>query len=348
MNEFLIELQAKLDEEKSKGNINSDIDKIQNQIDKLKIQAEIDPKTISNLTKEIEKAINQNITISNININTEQAISNAQKAGQKIGEAINQGFSKSNNAINAFKNSLSNAGKSSTEIDNIVKKVQALNVQIDSLRFNESTNGMLNIDVSGLDKFGNKVKITQSLLQDLQTMQWNVSNTTTSVVSTKELEKINNAFADYTQKLAQFKSTNTNILSGLTAPLQDFETKLKGLKNGTATIDEVRNSFKSLGTEASKITANFTGQLSKTDAAIRKLSQGDEIMDGLRASFKGLSNAPKDINTELNKVSKLLRKVKNIESSEGRTANWSAKYREWSDEVDKLNDHRLKPVGLVD
>lgn len=49
MDEFLILLQAKLDEAKSKGNINSDVDKIQNQIDKLKIQAEIDPKSISNI-----------------------------------------------------------------------------------------------------------------------------------------------------------------------------------------------------------------------------------------------------------------------------------------------------------
>ena len=152
----------------------------------------------------------------------------------------------------------------------------------------------------------------------------------------KQIQAIENAFTDYTAKLAQFKSTNTNILSGLTQPLADFESKLAGLKNGTVSIDEVKNAFKLLGTEASKITENFTGQLSKTDAAIRKLSQGDEIMDGLKASFKGLSNAPKDINTELNKVSKLLREVRSIESQEGRTANWSAKYREWSDEVDKL------------
>ena len=167
-------------------------------------------------------------------------------------------------------------------------------------------------------------------------MQWNVSNTTTSVVSTKELERINNAFTDYTAKLAQFKSTNTNILSGLTQPLVDFESKLAGLKNGTVSIDEVKNAFKLLGAEASKITEHFTGQLSKTDAAIRKLAQGNEIMDKLKASFKGLNNAPKEITKELTSVSKLLQNVKNIEAKEGRTANWSEAYRKWADEVDKL------------
>ena len=55
MNEFLIELQAKLDEAKSKGLINSDISNLQNQLNKLKLQAEIDPQTISNITKEIER-----------------------------------------------------------------------------------------------------------------------------------------------------------------------------------------------------------------------------------------------------------------------------------------------------
>ena len=48
MDELLMLLQAKLDEAKSKGNINSDIKKVQGQIDKLKVQAEIDTKAISN------------------------------------------------------------------------------------------------------------------------------------------------------------------------------------------------------------------------------------------------------------------------------------------------------------
>ena len=46
--------------------------------------------------------------------------------------------------------------------------MQALNVQIDSLRFSESTNGLMSVNVAGLDEFGNKVRITQTLLQDLQ------------------------------------------------------------------------------------------------------------------------------------------------------------------------------------
>lgn len=72
MNEFLILLQAKLDEAKSKGLINSDIVTLQNHLDTLKLKAELDPKTILNLKRQIEKATNQSITFANINLNSGQ------------------------------------------------------------------------------------------------------------------------------------------------------------------------------------------------------------------------------------------------------------------------------------
>lgn len=339
-NEFLILLQAKLDEAKSKGNINSDIDKIQNQIDILKVQAEIDKESIAKIVKQIESVLGQEITISNINIDQNKTIKDAQQLGNKTGKHFNQSLShelsKSNNAINSFKKSLLNAGKSSSEIDNIVDKVKSLRVQIDSLGFHESSNGFLNVDVSGLDELGNKVKITQRLVQDLQTMDWKVSNTSTSIISTKEIEKINSAFADYSAKLAQFKSTNNNILSGLSAPLSDLELKLESLHSGRTTIDDVKNSFKNLEAEASKILQNFTAQFNKADAAIRQIATGEETTRNLRAEFKGLDNAPKEINAELNKLTTGLNKIKEIESEEGRTSNWSASYREWEDAVKSL------------
>lgn len=351
MNDFNIGFIGGLDGTKSKAKLNQDIDAIKKTLKELELKAKLDPNQVKSLETQLN-TLKVNLTDAKFSQSALDGmvsqINNALKGikipsvnvggntGQQIGNNITQGFKQSTNAIEAFRDSLSKVGKSTTEIDNIVKKVQGLNVQINSLRFSESTKGIMNVDVSGLDVLGNKVKIIQTLTQDLQDMQWKVSNTTTSVVSTKELERINNVFTDYTQKLAQFKSTNTNILSGLTQPLVDFESKLASLKNGTVSIDEVKNAFKLLGTEASKITENFTGQLSKTDAAIRKLAQGDEIMDKLKASFNGLSNTPQNISAELSRVSNLLQEVKRIETTEGRTSNWSAKYREWSDEVDKL------------
>lgn len=106
MDDFLILLQAKLDEAKSKGNVKSDIDKLQSQLDKLKVQVELDPKSAQKLADDIGKLINQKITISNIGIDTNKTLKTAQQTGQQIGNAINQGItnavSKAGNALRSF------------------------------------------------------------------------------------------------------------------------------------------------------------------------------------------------------------------------------------------------------
>ena len=104
LNEFLIELQAILNSEISKGNINKSITSLQNQIDKLKLQAEIDPKTIFNLKRQIEKATNQSISFSNINLNSGQI----EKTGHQIGSSINKGLMAS---LGGIRNSIYNVIK---------------------------------------------------------------------------------------------------------------------------------------------------------------------------------------------------------------------------------------------
>ena len=346
MDEFIVKLLAQLDTSKVIQDYNDLKAKLEKQIN-IKINLDTSSQNdISKFAEQLQTALSKvsngklNLDISQITSALNQVSKNAQQTGKEIDNAVSQGMSqalsKSEKAINSFKQSLEKAGKSSSEIDNIINKVKELDVKIDSLHFSESTNGILNIDVSGLDQFKNKVKITQSLVQDLQTMQWKVSNTTTSIVSTKELDKIKNVFADYAQKIAQFKSTNANILSGLSVPISDFESKLVGLKNGTATVNDVINSYKNLNAEASKITENLSAQFSKVDAAVRNIAKGEETISGLRAELKGLSNSPKEINSELNKLSTSLNNIKKIEVQEGRTANWSQAYREWEQAVDSL------------
>lgn len=93
MDEFLILLQAKLDEAKSRKNVNADIDKLQSQLDKLKIQAEIDPKAAQKLADSIGKLVNQKITISNIGIDTKSGIKAGQEYGKQVSQGISQGMS---------------------------------------------------------------------------------------------------------------------------------------------------------------------------------------------------------------------------------------------------------------
>ncbi len=93
MDEFLILLQAKLDEAKSKGNINADIKELQNQLDKLKVQVKLDPKAAQKLADDIGKLINQKITISNIGIDTKAGIKAGQEYGKQVSQGISQGMS---------------------------------------------------------------------------------------------------------------------------------------------------------------------------------------------------------------------------------------------------------------
>ena len=55
MDKQTIELQAKLDEAKSQNNINADIAKLQDNLDKVELQIEIDPKASGSTKKEVEK-----------------------------------------------------------------------------------------------------------------------------------------------------------------------------------------------------------------------------------------------------------------------------------------------------
>lgn len=152
----------------------------------------------------------------------------------------------------------------------------------------------------------------------------------------KQIKDIEEAFSDYTTKIAKFKSTNAEILSGLDTPLKDFETKLAGLKTGATTVNEVKSAFNSLNTEAAKITQNFSKQLSPIDRAVSKIANGSETIKGLRAELKGLDNAPKDLSKELNQCAKALQKVKDIEANEGRTENWSKAYKQWAESIDAV------------
>jgi len=83
-NEFLIELQAKLDEIKSKGNINEDIDKIQNQIDTLKLQAEIDPKSLNILFEQIK---NWGVELKSVKAENDAVLKSVQSNSSKEQDA---------------------------------------------------------------------------------------------------------------------------------------------------------------------------------------------------------------------------------------------------------------------
>ncbi len=156
MNEFLVLLQSKLDEAKSKGLINSDISSLQGQLDKLKLQVELDPNTAQKLANDIAKLINQKITISNINIDTNQAVRNAQQSGQQIGDALNQGVSSS---VNNIKKNITATlkGLTSLNANDIIK-----NLNLNRASVGDDVVGKVRLLVSEVNNLGREAAKTNS------------------------------------------------------------------------------------------------------------------------------------------------------------------------------------------
>lgn len=374
MNEWQIGLLGTLEENESKEQINKDIESVQkylnsidikaklnkddldlinNQLNNLKVtltNVTIDQKAIDGLISDINSAlskvsfnvnVNENINSgsdgknnnngpSNNNVRKKQShapITNYQTLRQKVGYDFSESFDNTTKAAKEaqkeFRDLLKNENSVVTVLENFddskltsfVVNVQRATGEVE--KFNYQLRNLGDND-NPIEKF----KFTGATINDLP--------------QEKLSSNIDKVIADYTAKLSQFKSTNSEILSGLSGLLEDFEDKLTGLKNGSSTIDDVVNSFKYLNSEASNITANFKRQLSPIDSAITKIEKGEESIKGLRAEFKGLQNAPSEISKELNECTKSLQRVKDIESKEGRTSNWAEEYRKWSDSIDIL------------
>ncbi len=92
MDEFLILLQAKLDEASLKG-IKGNLEQLKKEFEELKIKPVLDQQALSDLSAKINKLFTENkITISNINVDNSQAVRNAKQTGQQIGKQIQNGI----------------------------------------------------------------------------------------------------------------------------------------------------------------------------------------------------------------------------------------------------------------
>lgn len=181
MDEFLILLQAKLDEAKSIENVKTDIDKLQRQLDKLKVQVELDPKSITNIIKQLESALGQKIKLPNISVDS--------KIGQQIGTNIEQniidGISKSSGKINA-------------EVQKIANQVNKIQLSIETGGYESKVETLIARTQQWTDSNGNARISTNELsnaFNQLTTASNNYTNSPTEahqkalIASEKELEK---------------------------------------------------------------------------------------------------------------------------------------------------------------
>ena len=273
MNDFLILLQAKLDEEKSKGNINADIDKIQDQINKLKVQFEIDPKTISNLVKQLEGVLNQKINISNIGFDTNSAVKAAQQTGQQIGNAINQG--------------ISSASKST---DKILRDFSELNAA--KRQFVEGHDLISKDDISDAERFYDTVRKAFSEFGQVTVSKGEITDGVLDSLRVK-IEQVNNE-AKITRDFMLYINNADNF--GNTFKLADDDT-IRSTEKMIQHLNEEKNIVNATNEEANAIKEklaeqekyyNKLEQASKEQLAIEKqrITAGEKQLEILDAQNK--------------------------------------------------------------
>lgn len=279
MNDFLILLQAKLDEAKSKGNVNADIEKIQNQIDKLKLQAEIDPKTISNLTKQLENILNQKIVISNIGIDQGNAAKIGKQTGQQIGNAINQ-----------------EVEASVKKADSILKSFSQLKIGTGNINAIVDKNGLVDVE-----KSLNKIKQFYSEFGQVKITDMSFDSEGTIQKFKVNIEQVNGELKETRSFVMALNGTSfafpDDVIKGSESIVQHLD-KTKNVINETG---EAINNL-ALKTQIDKIqlsTVNGTYE-SKVDALVAKTQQWTDVNGNARISTNELSKAFDQLTTASN------------------------------------------------
>lgn len=144
--------------------------------------------------------------------------------------------------------------------------------------------------------------------------------------------------AKYSRLLADFKSTNSAIESGLTSPVEEFEAVLNGLGK-TSSINDVKNAFESLKQSASEITRYLdttNSSFNKATNAVNNYKNMDNILKEMSTTFDNLTIKPEGLRSELDKVEIELKELQKIEEEQGYSLEWAKKYHEVNLEVSKL------------
>lgn len=263
MNEFLIELQAILNTEISKGNINKSITRLQDQIKKLQLQAEIDPKTILNLKRQIEKATNQSITFSNINLNSGQI----EKTGQQIGSSINKGLMAS---LGGIRNS----------IYNVIKQFNS-----NKLSFPELSKAF-NLNRADIDS--SVLQQVRDLTKEINALSKEVMKTGSDSSWESIADKINNLYSvlnqfGMTRDLTPFKES-LDILKQFEGKKIFVNDKSELFQNTGMSIRELNNQFRNLNVTFTTSKKNAVdldtvwSELCNTSPNLEKfISFGDQI-----------------------------------------------------------------------
>lgn len=327
MDEFLILLQAKLDEAKSKGNVNADIKELQNQLDKLKVQVEIDPKSLTKIVKQLESTLGQKINIPNITVDSKVG----EQIGNNIADNIANGISKASGKVDAEVQKLANqVNKIQLSMTDKSAPKDNYELQIKKLTDQLSNLGLTNEEVS--QKTRVLTEAQAELKKVIDSTNYNsINEKNQAILSADEkrstaLNQVKNAYEDaklaydkYMQPVSNEKATslinrintflskNTKITKDARIELEGFvqelgrgDTTLNRWNQINGTLKKTENSMRglhrlgaSLKEQMSQAAQSFTQWLSISSAVMLIVSKTRNAISEL-----------KEINTLLTEISK--------------------------------------------
>ena len=309
MDEFLILLQAKLDEAKSKGNVNADIKELQSQLDKLKVQVELDPKSITNIVKQLESALGQKIKLPNISVDSKIG----QQIGTNIGQNIVDGISKTSGKVNAEVRKIANQvnkiqlsmdnGYGASEYQNRINAVttslekygigaeEAKKITVSLQSTFDSMKGLSGQElVDQADKLEQEFKAVKASVEQAKLSYDKLMQPVPNEKATSLINRINNfltkntkitneakvALQGYTDELG--RGVNLNRWNEINGILKKTENSMRGLgRLGASLKDQVSQAAQSFTQWLSVSSAVMLG-VSKTKEAISELIELDSIL----------------------------------------------------------------------
>ena len=341
-NNWQIDMIAGLDPNQSRAKINGQINKLKGQLKDISLTAKIDPKIASDIQKQLT---NLQVSLTNVKISDKalndmvSQINNALQ-GIKIPN-INIGGSNGGNILGnnvakleEFRKSLSNIGMSSTDIDTVAQRIENLGVKINSLNQSLShTSGakgdrnLLNIEVGGIDEFGQAVKLTQTWDMDLGQLVKDVdavssatkrAGTSTDVFAkqqsqavanlTNQINQLNRAAND--QNAARPISDSSH-LSSLSTAYNDIISAIQRMGNASSdTFITEQNNVKTLISDYKSLVSEFrNAENVSTKMKGTDLTSGLAIakndLEKLKADakdFPQITQTIKDLDTAISKV----------------------------------------------
>ena len=231
--------------------------------------------------------------------------------GNGLGSSIDtttQELKNNANVLDTFKRSLQNIDMDADKIDIVANRIKNLGVQIETLNQSKSgidpKEGMLSVDIAGIDKLGNAVKLTQQY--DVATGQLINSIDKVSTVHQKAgksaetfAKQQKNAVSNFTNQINQLNRSATDQnanrpikesahLDSLKSKYQEIIAAIQKMGNASsATFDDERNEVKRLISEYKSLKSEFkNAENVSMDLSGSSFAKGLEIAKNRLREFK--------------------------------------------------------------